>query len=195
MSNDSSTGGYLLPTSTPPANDEALDELFREVIAAVTGLTPRNVVRRFNPEPNAPPQFDGTWASVGVLALDDDDFPYQAMQTDGTYKLVQHEVLEVMASFYGAKAQQAARAARNGLQIGQNREVLAAAGIVLQDAGKPVKAPELINSRWTNRIDVMLTFKRQTTDTFPILPIVAVVGTITNDTGSQLPLNTDNPPH
>lgn len=195
MSNDSSTGGYLLPTSSPPVNDEALDELFRAVIAAVTGLSPRNVVRRFNAEPGAPPPFDGTWAAVGVLAIDDDDFPYQAMQTDETYKLVQHEVIEVMASFYGAKAQQAARAARNGLQIAQNREVLAAAGIVLQDAGRPVRAPQMINSRWTNRIDVPLTFRRQTTDTFAILPVETVIGSIKSNTGTQLPLNTDNPPH
>lgn len=195
MSNDSSTGGYLLPTGTPPANDEALDDLFRAVIAAVTGLVPRNVIRRFNAEPGAPPPFDGTWAAVGVLGIDDDDFPYQAMQADGTYKLVQHEVIEVMVSFYGAKAQQAARATRNGLQIEQNREALAAARIVLQDAGRPVRAPEMINSRWTNRIDVLLTFKRQTTDTFAILPVSTVIGSVKSNTGNQLPLNTDNPPH
>jgi len=195
MSNDSSTGGYLLPTGTAPINDEALDDLFRGVISAVTGLVPRNVVRRFNAEPGAPPQFDGTWAAVGVLAIDDDDFPYQALQADDTYKLVQHEVLQVMASFYGAKAQQAARAARNGLQIGQNRDALTAAGIVLQDAGRPVRAPEMINSRWTNRIDVTFTFKRQTADTFAILPVASAVGSIKNTTGTQLPLNTDNPPH
>lgn len=195
MSNDSATGGYLLPSGTAPINDEALDDLFRGVISAVTGLAPRYVVRRFNAEPGAPPQFDGTWAAVGVLAIDDDDFPYQALQADGTYKLIQHEVLQVMASFYGAKAQQAARAARNGLQIGQNRDVLTAAGIVLQDAGRPVRAPELINSRWSNRIDVTFTFKRQTADTFAILPVASVVGSITNTTGTQLPLNTDNPPH
>ncbi|WP_298165109.1 hypothetical protein [Novosphingobium sp.] len=195
MSNDSSTGGYLLPTGTAPINDEALDNLFRGVISAVTGLTARNVVRRFNPEPGAPPQFDGTWAAVGVLAIDDDDYPYQALQADDTYKLVQHEVLQVMASFYGAKAQQAARAARNGLQIAQNREALTAAGIVLQDAGRPVRAPEMINSRWANRIDVTFTFKRQTADTFAILPVASVVGSIKNTTGTQLPLNTENPPH
>lgn len=195
MSNDSSTGGYLLPTGGAPINDEALDDLFRGVISAITGLAPRYVVRRFNAEPGAPPQFDGTWAAVGVLAIDDDDFPYHAMQADDTYELIQHEALQVMASFYGAKAQQAARAARNGLQIGQNRDVLTAAGIVLQDAGRPVRAPEMINSRWTNRIDVTFTFKRQTSDTFAILPITSVVGTIKNDTGAQLPLDTDNPPH
>lgn len=195
MSNDSSTGGYLLPTSTAPINDEALDDLFRGVIAAVSGLAPRFVVRRFKDEPGAPPQFDGTWAAVGVLAINDDDFPYQAMQADDTYKLVQHEVLQVMASFYGGKAQQAARAARNGLQIGQNRDALTAAGIVLQDVGNPIRAPELINSRWSNRIDVTFTFKRQTTDTFAILPVATVVGSITSNTGDQLALNTDNPPH
>lgn len=195
MSNDSSTGGYLLPTIAVPINDEALDDLFRAVISAVSGLAPRYVVRRFNAEPGAPPQFDGTWAAVGVLAIDDDDFPYHAMQADGTYRLVQHEVLQVMASFYGAKAQQAARAARNGLQIGQNRDALTAAGIVLQDVGTPIRAPELINNRWSNRIDVTFTFKRQTADTFAILPVATVIGSIKNSTGTQLPLNTDNPPH
>lgn len=195
MSNDSSTGGYLLPTNSLPINDQALDDLFRAVISAITGLAPRNVVRRFNSEPDAPTQFDGTWAAVGVLDIDDDDFPYQALQPDGTYKLLQHEVLQVMASFYGGKAQQSARMARNGIQIEQNREALASAGIVLMNAEKPVRAPVMINSRWTNRIDVTLTFRRQIVDTFAILPITSIVGSVADETGTQLPLNTDNPPH
>ncbi len=183
MSRDSSESGFLLPTSPLPVNDEALDDLFRVTIAGITGLDPRRVVRRFNPEPATAPQFDGTWASVGVMAIDDDDFAQQGMRAEGDYKLVQHERLDVMASFYGDKAQQAARMARNGIQIEQNREVLASAGIALMYAEKPVKAPVLINNRWSNRIDVTFVFRRAIVDVYPILSIEGVDGDATTDAG------------
>lgn len=183
MSRDSTESGFLLPTSTPPVNDEALDDLFRVTIAGITGLDVRRVVRRFNPEPATAPQFDGTWASVGVMAFDDDDFVQQGMRADETYRLVQHERLEVMASFYGDKAQQAARMARNGIQIEQNREALAQAGIALMYAEKPVKAPVLINNRWSNRIDVTFVFRRAIVDVYPILSIEGVDGGATTDAG------------
>lgn len=183
MSRDSSESGFLLPTTPPPVNDEALDDLFRVTIAGITGLDPRRVVRRFVPEPATAPQFDGTWASVGVMAIDDDDFAPQGLRADDTYRLIQHERLEVMASFYGDKAQQAARMARNGIQIAQNREVLASAGIALMHAEKPVKAPVLINNRWSNRIDVTFVFRRAIADVYPILSLTGVDGGIATDAG------------
>lgn len=189
MSNNSSTGGALLPLNDEALNDEALDSLFQDAIAAITGLNPRYVVRRYKAEPEAPPQFDGTWAAVGVMGIDPDQFPQQGLRKDGAYVMVHHERLEVMASFYGAKAQQAASDAYSGILIAQNREGLEAANIFYREVDRPVKAPALINGRWSNRIDVTFTFARAVERQFAILPLLEIQGAVTPGGGITSPFS------
>ena len=180
---DSSTGGVLLPTSPTPLNDAALDLFFQTYIASITGLAPQYVRERFAAEPATPPDFGSTWAAVGVMSIEDDQYPQQLMQDDGSYVLTRHEKLDVLCSFYGAQAQRAARSARDNILIDQNREVLDAAGILLMSAEQPIKAPVLIQTRWTNRIDVTFTFRRAISETYAILDIVKAVGSIGDDAG------------
>lgn len=181
--NDSSTGGFLLPTNDAPLNDEALDSLFQDFFAALTGLARPFVRERFTAEPQVPPDGGATWAAVGVIAIRDDQFAQQEMQADGQYRLTRHELLDVQCSFYGAMAQKAARMARNNILIAQNRDFIDAAGIVFMSASDPVKAPVLIQTRWANRIDVTFTFRRALVDTYAILSIEGADLTIATDTG------------
>ncbi len=187
---DSSTGGYLLPTSPAPINDAALDQLFQTFISSITGLAPKYVRERFTAEPAPPPDYGSTWAAVGVMSIEDDQFAQQEMRPDDSYVLTRHEILDVMASFYGARAQEAARRARNGTLIAQNREVLEAAGLFFMSAAQPVKAPALIQNRWTNRIDVTFTFRRAIAETFAILPIASAQGTIADDGTAETTFDT-----
>lgn len=169
--NDSSTGGYLLPTGIAALNDAALDGLFQLLISNLSGIAPRFVRERFSAEPQVPPPSGSTWCAVGVTDIDDDAFPQQEMRSDGTYVLTNQEVLTVLCSFYGPMAQKAARMARNGIQIAQNREAIEAAGIYLKAPGKPIKAPALVENRWQNRIDVSFVFRRAIRDAYAILPV------------------------
>lgn len=178
---DSSTGGYLLPTGPAPINDAALDQLFQTFISSITGLAPQYVRERFTGEPAAPPDYGATWAAVGVMSIEDDQFAQQEMRADDSYVLTRHEMLDVMASFYGARAQQAARTARDGVLIAQNREILEAAGILFMSAAQPTKAPALIQNRWTNRIDVTFTFRRAVAETYAVLPLASAQGTIADE--------------
>lgn len=182
--NDSSTGGVLLPTSPSPLNDADLDLFFQSYIAAITGIAPQYVRERFAGEPATPPDFGSTWAAVGVMSFDDDQFPQQEEQADGSYVLTRHETLDVLCSFYGPKAQQAARMARDNIMIDQNRDLLDAAGIAYMSVGHPIKAPALIQNRWTNKIDVTFTFRRALSRAYAVLTIESVVGAI--DAGSGI---------
>lgn len=179
--NDSSTGGYLLPTSPAPANDLDLDVLFQGLIASVTGIAGNYVRPRWQPEPSDPPEFGTTWIAVGVSEIDDDQFPQQVFEGDGDYVLTRHELIGVLCSFYGPAAQKAMRTARDGLLINQNLEALLPHGILYMHAEKPVRAPALIKSRWTNKIDVTFWFRRAITETYDILSIEKTDLTMSTD--------------
>lgn len=190
--NTSSTGGVLLPTSPTPLNDAPLDIFFQTYIASITGLAPQYVRERFTAEPATPPDFGSTWAAVGVMSIEDDQYPQQRMLEDGNYVLTRHEMLDVLCSFYGARAQQAARMARDNILIDQNREVLDAAGILFMSAAQPIKAPALIQNRWTNKIDVTFTFRRAIAETYAILPVDRALGTFGSNTGPTSSFDTAN---
>lgn len=181
--NDSSTGGILLPLNDDPLNDAALDLFFQTYIASITGLALRNVRERFTAEPATPPDFGASWAAVGVMGIQDDQYPQQDMREDGSYAITRHEMLDVLCSFYGPRAQAIARMARDTILIEQNREPLGDAGIAFMSVSQPIKAPALIQTRWTNRIDVTFTFRRAVVEIYAILPVVRAVGTITTDGG------------
>lgn len=188
--NDSSTGGILLPTNSDPLNDAALDLFFRTYFSSITGLALQFVRERFTAEPATPPDFGASWAAVGVTGIEDDQYPQQELRADGSYALTRHEMLEVLCSFYGPRAQAIARMARDTILIDQNREPLSAAGIAFMSAARPIKAPALIQSRWTNRIDVTFAFRRAVVEIFDILSIERAVGTITPDTGASAAFDT-----
>ena len=189
--NDSSTGGILLPINDDPINDAPLDLLFQTYCASITGLALRNVRERFTGEPATPPDYGASWAAVGVMGIQDDQYPQQDLRADGSYAITRHEMLDVLCSFYGPRAQAIARMARDTILIAQNREPLDAAGIAFMSAGQPIKAPALIQSRWTNRIDVTFTFRRAITEIYAILPVARAVGAALTDGG--LPATFDTP--
>lgn len=193
---DSSTGGVLLPTANP-INDVDLDVVFQGLVSALTGLHGQYVRPRFQGEPAAPPDFGSTWAAVGVTAFDDDQYPVQQFKNGTGLILIRNERLDVMCSFYGAKAQQAARALRDNILIDQNRDGLTPYSIAYAYAATPVKSPALIQKRWTNRIDVTLTFRRQITEVYNVLSFLTADGVLISDAhdlpeGTQFPFDTAN---
>jgi hypothetical protein len=189
---DSSTGGILLPTGPAPLNDEALDTFFRTYLASLTGLDPQYVRPRWTGEPATPPDFGSTWAAVGVSAINDDQYAQQELRADGRYLLTRHELLDVLCSFYGARAQEAARRARNNILIAQNREGIEEAGFVFMYAAEPIRAPAMIQTRWTNRIDVTFTFRRAIEEVYDILPVERAVGSFGSNTGPSSAFDTSN---
>ena len=187
---DSSTGG-ILNNPNIALNDVALDSVFQGFFASITQLTTDNVRLRWTPEPQTPPDFNATWCAVGVTEIRDDGYPYQEFIDGVGIVMHRHEYLDVLASFYGPKAQQAMRAASDGVLIVQNNEgIMSANGIVFTHYSDPIKAPQLMQNRWANRIDRTFTFRRQIQSTYDVLSIQEMDGTMTNGTLSST-LKTD----
>lgn len=184
MPNDSSTGGYLVPTSasTPPAMDAALDAIFQTLIVGITGL-PGNMVRpRWQPTPPQEPCPSDNWAAIGITQITPDDGPTITHSEAGD-TVNRHEVIEVLATFYGPAGQSNATLARDGIGLPQNMEALNDLSIGLTDIGPLRSVPELINQQWRRRYDFSFTFRRQILRTYPILDIAS----------SEFVVTTDNP--
>lgn len=197
---DSSTGGALLPTSPAPLNDLDLDKVFQALVVSLTGLAGPFVRPRWQAEPAPAPDFGATWAAVGVTVSDDDQFPVQSFDESDGLTLIRHERLDVLCSFYGPHAQRAARDLRDAIIINQNTDQLEPYAIRYAWTTEPIKAPELIQNRWTNRIDVTLTFKRQIERTYAVLALTDAVGGLVADaenlpSGIHRPLNTATRPN
>ena len=177
MSNDSSTGGFIQPTSAAPIEDAALDALLQALVAGVTGL-PLNLVRpRWQAVPTAQPEPATDWCAIGVI--DETPPPFSALRhvgrdVSGTnpngYSIsTEWTQLRVLASFYGPAARGNAATMRAGLMIGQNRETLFGSGIALVDApGVARFVPSMVNNQTVRRVDIEMLFNRAIQRTWPI---------------------------
>lgn len=196
--NDSSTGGFLTPSSALPAEDEALDNLLQEVVAGVTGVAPTLVRPRYQPDPPPVPELDVNWIAVGVVGSTPYNFAGLRHVNDGTGSsiLFQHEKLEVLLSFYGPGGKGLASLFRDGIQVGQNRDTLRAANIALVEPGPIRTFPEQVNLGWRRRWDMTVWFNREARRTYRILHLNSAVGTVVgngaDETTTTSPFDTDN---
>lgn len=193
VSNDSSTGGFIQPTSAAPAEDAALDLVLQALAAGVTGI-PLNLVRpRWQAVPAAEPEPVTDWCAIGVI--DETPPPFMALRhvgsdTSGTnpngYSIsVEWTQIRVLASFYGPNARGNAATMRAGLMIGQNRETLFGSGIALAEApGVARFVPSIINNQTVRRVDIELLFNRAIRRTWPIDDLLSAQFQITTDDGS-----------
>lgn len=178
MSNDSSTGGPLLTSSTV-TEDDALDDFFQALVVGLTGLPGNVVFPRFQAEPPNLPDFGTNWAAVGVMSHQPDTFAYVQHQdsadahTDEVSSVMLHETLDVLCSFYGPSSGANSMGLYRGLLVAQNREPLQIAGMGLHHVQGPVRAPELIKDRWTNRYDMHVFIRREVDAQYAVLSLLS----------------------
>lgn len=182
MPNDSSTGGYLLPASSPaPADDAALDAVFQTLVTQVTGM-PGSVIRpRWQAIPPQEPTPNENWCAIGVISIEP-DFSPNITHSSSSDTLKRHERIELLASFYGPNGQSNATIARDGIAIPQNMEALNLLGFGLIDIGTVRSVPELINQKWRRRYDLSMSFRRQVIRVYPVLDLASAELVITSDT-------------
>jgi hypothetical protein len=163
---DSSTGGYLVGTET------ALDinYFFHDLIMNLTALNKTLIRPRWQPNPPTMPASGTDWIAFGVQELEGDNSAYIQKKTVGA-DLIRHEFYAVLCSCYGVNGRDNARKLRDGLEIGQNREVMYTNNIGFITAGNIIHAPELINDVWYDRFDVELRFAREVKKAYNILDI------------------------
>lgn len=173
MPNDSSTGGPLSPSSTPPQTDASLDAILQKLIVGLTGL-PGSLVRpRWQPTVPKQPEASVDWAAIGVTKINQIGYGPSVEDVDDVTALVRHERIEVMASFYGPNAQQYATITRDGLWLGQNEEPLDTVDMSFVDTGDLQAVPEFLNQTWVHRYDLTIEFNRKVSRAYPILTILS----------------------
>lgn len=190
MTNNSATGGYLQPNPSPgPIEDAALADFLQAIIVGLTGLNPKLVFPRWQVTPPNIPSIAQNWASIGIQNRSADTFAYEihnpaANSGDGVDVLFRNEQLDILCSFYGPGADNAAALTRDGLSISQNREVLLLNGMALIGCDDIVTVPSLVNNQWFYRVDMMIHVRRSIVRTYQILHLLT----------AGIVLETDNTP-
>jgi hypothetical protein len=171
--NTSATGGTLSAAPPLPLDDDALDKVFQQLVVDVTGLDGSLVRPRWQPTTPKQPEPPINWCAIGVTEVQQDANPwelYDPVLNQMTYW--DHEVVTVLASFYGPNSQSFARLLRAGLNVPQNTEELLPYAMRYIDCDTIRAVPELVNLVWIRRQDISLTFRRKVTMTFEVFNIL-----------------------
>lgn len=184
MSNTSATGGYLTPTSSPPAEDGALDDIFTGLIVGLAGYDPALVRPRWQVTIPKMPDPSVDWCAIGVTEDEPDD--NAAITHDptgnGQDNLIRQETIRVLASFYGPNARGLAKQVRDGLYIPQNWEVLENSLLAFIATDTIRAVPELLNNNWLRRYDMSIRFRRMLHRSYAVENILSAEITINDST-------------
>ena len=184
MTNTSSTGGYLLPESTPaPLEGQALIDFFQEWIVGLTGLPGKMVRPRWQHEPPNIPTEGTDWLAFGITNRASDTFAVELHEPLGPdyNQIRRHEVLDILVSIYGPNADSYAQLLREGMALAQNREPLSLNSMGLVSSGSVQTVPELVKDKWYYRVDMPFSIRRQIVRDFRVLSLASAVGTVDNE--------------
>lgn len=198
MPNTSASGGYLTPKVAVsniiphPAYDNALIDIVGNMIAGITGIDRNNYVRpRWQPEPPVVPAANINWVAFGALSIEkfEEGDPYILHDDtgEGHDELTQHEVHNILVSFYGPAALHYAALLRDGLHIVQNWEEARGYKMALRSIGAIQFVPEQLNNIWYTRADIEVGITREIARSYDVKNILEAEGTITgNDVGGRV---------
>lgn len=180
---DSSTGGYLQPIGVSPEAGQAYRRFLHDFIVGVSGLANELVRPGFQPNPPPSPNIDINWIGFSITSQQADNEPHQEQISDLQSLMRRHETNDINLSFYGPNSQENLMLFRDGVYISQNREQLFLAGVGLVGFGATTHVPELINDRYFDRYDLVLTLRREIRRNYPILTFLIALGVIHGNIG------------
>lgn len=193
MANDSSTGGYLAPSSAPPLEDAALDAFLQGAVVGITGLPGAKVRPRWQTPVPKLPEASVDWCAIGIVSETPEYGAYTRHHRgepldpndplgQGYDEQIRHEVLEIMASFYGPNSRGNAKLLRDGIAVAQNREAFYLQGMnfVSSDC-RVINTSELLSESWFRRVDLIFSVRREIDRTYPVLNILSAPITIESD--------------
>lgn len=177
MSTSSAQAGYLQPTQSPVYGD-ALDAIFQDAIANLSGLPGQLVRPRWQHVAPKTPGLETDWCAVGV---------HEIVRDWGVYvnvgETIRHEEISVLCSFYGPGSMGNAALTQDNTAIEQNFYQLEEQGIFYRRAEEVTPAPELVNDQWLKRYDLTLYFGRAVHRAYNILSIESARVKLFNDDG------------
>ncbi len=189
--NTSATGGYLV---APVPDRVALRRFFQGLIRGVTGLPGDSVRRLWQPNPPPRPEIDVDWCAFAISERSGNTLGGMYVQTnrdDSTF-IRYDQRLNLNCTFYGPNCEGYAELLREGLQIGQNREVLQVAGMGLGGLSSITHVPEKIQDQWYDRADISFMIDREVSKLYQILSFGSAVGVIITES-MQMPFGVVQP--
>lgn len=184
---NSSVVGFLGGASTIPT-DQELEDLINPTLAGITGLDKNKQIRpRFSVDPPTVPDRSVNWVAFGINRVVS---PSQAsvFQKDANSAVViRYQEIELLLSWYGPKASHYAELFRDGILIGQNRDLLAASDLGVVDVGEARKVPELFKEKYLTRYDMLWTLRRRTERTYSVKDLASVNITLNTDPVGETP--------
>lgn len=194
MANDSSTGGYLAPSSTFPVEGDSFQDFIGDAVAGITGLT-RSLVRpRWQLKPPPHPSIEVDWCALGITVITADYGVVKLHRPDGAGhdEFQRHETGDLLASFYGPMAYSLASRLRDGLMVDQNREALRAGSVNILGCTRMRTTSDLVNERWVRRVDLEISLRRAVLRSYPILNVLSAVGSFETQDGTSQPFIVEN---
>jgi hypothetical protein len=182
----SATGGYLIPTNTV-VDDRDLRRVIHGFIVGVTGLDEEKVRPAWQKSPAAIESNGVDWCAFALNNFEAGQAYQVYSNADDDTAFEQHETFDVVASFYGDNCERYSAMIRDGLQLGQNREALWLQSVSLVNAPKITHVPELVNTVWQDRCDVVIGFARTYTRRYDILSFLSADGDVITDTDITIP--------
>lgn len=175
MATDSTVAGFLAPVAADPY-DDALADVLQAAVVGICGIQGDLVRPRWQPTPPIQPPFDTNWCAFGVTLAKVDAFAFDNHQPAGNAGLGQSiierdELLSVLHSFYGPNSSGIAERFRDGFEIAQNRDTLAANSLAVVEVGEAISLPALLMEKWVRRVDVTVTYRRRTKRTYNVQTI------------------------
>jgi hypothetical protein len=163
-------------------------QFLQPIIVGITGLAANMVRPRWQPEPPNLPDYATDWCAIGTTRRTVNGFSYiyhvgAVGSTPGYDNNFRVQDLALLASFYGPNSDNYSDILVQGFDIAQNRETMYLAGFGYVGCESPVPLADLLNEKWTRRIDVAFTVRRGQTFTYPVLDLKGAQVTISSDNG------------
>lgn len=190
---NSSVAGFLGSITSIP-NDQLLEDVLNPTIAGITQLDGNAQIRpRFQEDPPAVPDRSVNWVAFGINRVTSDTAA-AVKQSANSAEVIRYQEIEVLLSWYGPQAGNYAEVFRDGLQIGQNRDLLNQNDLGIISIGEARKAPELFKQKYLIRYDMTLMLRRRTARVFPILTLTGFGITLNTDPVGETPITINYTP-
>lgn len=190
---NASVAGFLGSITSIP-NDQLLEDVLNPTIAGITQLDGNTQIRpRFQEDPPAVPDRSVNWVAFGINRVTSDTAA-AIKQSATSAEVIRYQEIEVLLSWYGPQAGNYAEVFRDGLQIGQNRDLLNQNDLGIISIGEARKAPELFKQKYLTRYDMTLMLRRRTARVYPILTLTGFGITLNTDPVGETPITINYTP-